>query len=290
MQYLNPTDHDTYVQIARERGFTPRNIALPDGTRAFWLGAEDAKRVILFLHGGGYVMTADKNHWRFVWNLKKSLDQSGHDVAVLFLEYDIAPAAPYPRQLQQAAALLDHTVNVLGRRPSDIMIAGDSAGGNLVLAVLSHLSHPHREIAKVELAENLRGAVVISPWVDFDSRADSMTFNERKDMLTAKTLDRWAAAFMLGASTDPYNRPLTAPSEWWRGLKVNDVLIVAGADEIMVDDIRAFAKKFESVHPSTTTVIAPEEPHDSPLIFRMVGISKPGRQEQAVSSWMAQRI
>ena len=64
-------------------------------------------------------------------------------------------------------------------------------------------------------------------------------------MLLPSTLERWAAAFMGGASTDPYNQPLTAPSEWWQGLRADEVLIVAGADEVMIDAIRAFIKKFE---------------------------------------------
>lgn len=52
-RYSNPTDHDVYVQFAREKGFTPRTIGLSDGTRAYWLGGEDARKVVLFFHGEG---------------------------------------------------------------------------------------------------------------------------------------------------------------------------------------------------------------------------------------------
>lgn len=125
------------------------------------------------------------------------------------------------------------------------MLAGDSAGGNLALGVLSHLSHPHPEISRLELKENLRGAVLISPWVSFDTSVDSMTQNERKDFLTAGSIGPWVAAFLSGAPTDPWNQPLMASPEWWEQLKVDEVLINAGADEIMIDDIRAFAKRFK---------------------------------------------
>src|SRR5258707_263246 len=56
---------------------------------------------------------------------------------------DLAPTAPYPRQLQQAALLLTHALHTLHIPPQNIILTGDSAGANLVLSLLSHISHPH---------------------------------------------------------------------------------------------------------------------------------------------------
>ena len=47
------------------------------------------------------------------------------------------------------------------------------------------------------------------------------------------------------ATPDPYNQPLVAPADWWRDVPVNEILIVAGSDEVFVDDIAALAKKIE---------------------------------------------
>ncbi len=123
------------------------------------------------------------------------------------------------------------------------MLAGDSAGGNLTLAVLSHISQPHPQVPKLEFEGNFRAAILISPWLKFDFSADSFIRNQNKDVCAV--VDKWSEAFLGEAKTDPYNQPFTAPADWWRGLRVEEVLIVAGSDEIYIDDIKTFAESFE---------------------------------------------
>lgn len=50
---------------------------------------------------------------------------------------------------------------------------------------------------------------------------------------------------MGGAAPDNYNQPLRAPASWWEGLKVEEVLIIAGADEVLVDYVKELAGKIE---------------------------------------------
>lgn len=164
---------------------------------------------------------------------------------MLFLSYTLAPAASYPRQLTQGVELLRHTLQHLGKSPSEIVLAGDSAGGNLALGVLSHLSHPHPSIAPIGLAEPLRAAVLIAPWCSFETTADSFRRNAYKDCIGPSSLGPWSRAFMGGAAPDNYNQPLRAPAGWWEGLKVAEVLIVAGADEVLVDYVKELAAKME---------------------------------------------
>jgi len=173
------------------------------------------------------------------------LNAAGKDAAVLFLHYTLAPAAAYPRQLTQGVELLRHTLQHLGKEPSDVVIAGDSAGGNLALGVLSHLSHPHPSIAPVELSGPLRAAVLIAPWCTFEMSADSFRRNAYKDCIGPSSLGPWARAFMGGAAPDNYNQPLRAPASWWEQLKVEEVLIIAGADEVLVDYVNQLAGKIE---------------------------------------------
>src|SRR5438045_7002331 len=104
-----------------------------------------------------------------MYQLQSALAQQGHSVSILMLSYDVAPEAPYPRQLQQTALLLDHVLNVLHITPSNICLSGDSAGGNLILALMSHISHPHPSttvpIIPLQLSAPFRGLVLTSPWV-----------------------------------------------------------------------------------------------------------------------------
>ena len=141
--------------------------------------------------------------------------------------------------------LLRYTLQHLGKKPSEIILGGDSAGGNLALGVLSHLSHPHPSITPIELTEPLRAAVLIAPWCSFDSTADSFRRNAYKDCIDASSLIPWSRAFMGQAPPDNYNQPLRAPADWWKDSKAEEVLIIAGADEVLVDYIKELASKIE---------------------------------------------
>lgn len=71
--------------------------------------------------------------------------------------------------------------------------------------------------------------------------------NRFKDSIDASILQKWSAYFMDGADTDNYNQPFRAQDSWWKDLNgiVKDLLITAGTDEVMVDDIKGFADKIQ---------------------------------------------
>jgi hypothetical protein len=64
-------------------------------------------------------------------------------------------------------------------------------------------------------------------------------------VLDGEILTRWASAFIGGATVDPYNQPATAPAAWWRGVKADEVLVLAGGDEVFVDDVEAVGAKIK---------------------------------------------
>jgi acetyl esterase/lipase len=107
------------------------------------------------------------------------------------------------------------------------------------------MAHPHPDVPKIEATENFRGAALLSPWVTFDVSAPAMKMNRYKDCLADSVLQYWGDQFMGEAKADPYNQPLTASSDWWSTLTVDEILVVAGSDELLIDDIREFAKKLE---------------------------------------------
>lgn len=81
-----------------------------------------------------------------------------------------------------------------------VFIAGDSAGGNLALAVLSHLLHSHPKLPndlRFKMSTPLAGALLISPWVQFKAKEDaSFQRNFYSDMLAAEVGDRWKDAYL----------------------------------------------------------------------------------------------
>ncbi len=112
---------------------------------------------------------------------------------------------------------------------SRIYIAGDLAGGNLATGVVAHLSHPHPAAPRIELAEKkLGGVYLISPWVAFTNSSTSMNANKKKDFLNFTNLEQLSAQFVGSAGLDGYNMPLSASPDWWKGLQVQNLCIMAG--------------------------------------------------------------
>jgi len=124
-----------------------------------------------------------------------------------------------------------------------VLIGGDSAGGNLALGLLSHLTYPHPLIPHIKATTaDLAGLLLLSPWVTFNQHANSMTTNAEKDCLDIRALKKWSDQFMTTSAADFYNQPKNANAAWWREAKVEQIAIVAGGDEVFVDDIVDFAE------------------------------------------------
>lgn len=247
--------------------------------------------------GGGYVATASLGCLQYFYDLAKDLNSSGIDTALVALEYSCAPATVYPTQLKQAVSLVRHLIEVDGWDPSKITIGGDSAGGNLTLAVLSHIAHPHPDVEPLKLSKPFHAAFLISPWVSFQYDAPSMHSNAESDAFTGATLKKWSDAFLSDPSnSSEYSEPATAPASWWSELSqvVSEVLIWGGGGEILIDGIKDWAKKFEEGYGGAggkvTTIITPKAAHDDPIIDVVLGYKTKGEGAQAVESWIKAKL
>src|SRR5205823_1990984 len=104
-----------------------------------------------------------------------------------------------------------------------ILMGGDSAGGNLVLAMLSHIRHPHPSLAAISLPVPLAGVILMSPWVSFvnPSNSDSVshTRNSDRDVCIPAHLLHWQRAFVNDADRNSYTEPSIAVESWWSGMK-----------------------------------------------------------------------
>ena len=284
-QTIAPSTDEAYPHFAKTYGFQPSKVELSDGTKAYWFGNREAEKVILWFHGGGYNLHPDPGHLLYL----NSLASEG--IGVLMLAYTLAPQEVYPHQLRQAVELLRHVITKLDRHPQNVTVAGDSAGGNLALGVLSHLMHPHPEITPLRLPHNqkLNSAILLAPWVSLNTDWPSNTYNASKDLVTIPASGIWSSSFLGGKPRDAYNEPLSVDPSWWEGLDgvVEEILIVGGADEVLVDSIREFGKIVERVHGKVTTVIAEGEWHNMPVIFSM-GMG--GQQSEVIERFVKSRL
>jgi acetyl esterase/lipase len=215
----------------------------------------------------------------------------GEDCAVVVLEYALASERRnhYPTQLRQAAYLLRHLLHVENVPPASITLVGDSAGGNLLLGLLLHITHPNPAVPVVSVNGRFARAAVISPWLELGvpSFSSQKVPGGKQDIITPSALTYWARNLLADGEADPWNSPLSAPRDWWGDLPVDDVLVTYGGSELFRDDVARLVEMLRSEFPRTMTVAACEgEIHVHMLMNRFLKIRKPCQSEDIFVTWM----
>lgn len=199
---------------------------------------------LLYVHGGGYVIGSLDSHRHVATEAGRACG-----VPAYALDYRLAPEAPFPAPVEDTLsayrALLDRDIN-----PSRIAIAGDSAGGGLVVAALV-------AIREAGLPQPACGWSV-SPWIDMEALGESMTTNAASDPTVQRDgiLD-FSRHYLNGA--DPRS-PLAAPL--YADLKgIAPLLIQVGSIETLLDDAIRLAGRAASAGVATRLDVWPEMPH-----------------------------
>jgi len=213
-----------------------------------WSSQADSSRVILFLHGGGYLSGSIDSHRPLATEIGRVTG-----ARTLALGYRLAPECPFPAAVEDALAGYRFLLS-RGMEPRHIAIGGDSAGGGLTLAVM--------------VAARAAGLPLpacgwcISPWVDLEALGQSMTSKADVDPLIQKPyLLELAATYLHGA--DPHS-PLAAPLYAdLRGLP--PLLIQVGSSETLLDDSLRLARVAGSAEVAVTLEVWPEMIHAWPL-------------------------
>jgi monoterpene epsilon-lactone hydrolase len=198
------------------------------GLPAEWVTALGARRenVILYLHGGGYVMGSIKTHRELAARLSRAAA-----ARVLLIEYRLAPEHPHPAAVEDATAAYRWLLGI-GVAPSRMVIGGDSAGGGLTVATL---------VALRDAGQPLPAAgVCLSPWVDLEGVGESMATKAAVDpMVQRDPLRKMAAMYLAGQ--DP-RTPLAAPL--YADLSgLPPLLIQVGTAETLLDDSIRLAER-----------------------------------------------
>ena len=186
-------------------------------------------RVVLQLHGGGYIGPMKNIYRKFA--VRYSRLSFGGDV--LTIDYRVAPEDPYPAALEDAIHAYQWLVKEKHYRPGQIVVAGDSAGGGLALALCLYL----RDRGLPQPA----GLVLMSPWADVTCSGDSYEFNFQKDPLFGNTRESmlYNSSYVGDADPkDPYLSPIFGD---FRGLPA--MLLQAGSFEMLLSDTLSVAEK-----------------------------------------------
>jgi acetyl esterase/lipase len=216
------------------------------GVKAEWSSTPDAdaSKAVLYLHGGGYVIGSLDSHRGLVAEIGRAAR-----ARALAIDYRLAPEHPFPAAVDDALAAYRFLLSS-GVPPRGITIAGDSAGGGLVVAAMV-------AIRDAGLPQPACGWP-ISPWVDMEAIGESMIGKAATDPTVQKAgiLDM-AMHYLNGA--DPRS-PLAAPLYAdLRGLA--PLFIQVGAAETLLDDAIRLAQLAGAADVAVDLQIWPEMIH-----------------------------
>ena len=183
-------------------------------------GAREDK-VILQLHGGGYV-GGMRNAYRMFAGL---YNEVSHGMSVLTPDYRVAPEEPYPAALLDAYDAYEWLLEQ-GWFSEQIILAGDSAGGGLALALCHYLKDKGRQLPC--------GIVAMSPWTDLTASGESYETNYEKDPLFGKTRDSLIYNKDYIGEHDPMNAYISPLFGDFRGFP--PMLLQVGSYEMLLSD------------------------------------------------------
>ena len=249
--------------------FTEKTIG---GITGHWLDApKKSANVMLYIHGGAMLVGTAFGYRGLSGNLAQA---SG--VNMFSIDYRLAPESTFPAALDDSHAAYEGLL-AEGYKAENIVVAGDSAGGGLVLSLLLKL----KGAGKPQPA----AAVVLSPWADLTHSGETMkTKKDVDNSLSQVGLQAGADQYLAGASaTDPLASPLFGD---YAGIA--PLLIEVGSEEILLADSTRLAAKAGEAKVDVTLHIWPEMPHDWSLFSFMLSEGRDMIAE--VGAWVSARV
>ena len=259
------------VPAAADVNIEPGNVG---GVTGWWCRPRGARldAQTLFVHGGGYVLGSARSFCNFVGHLAR-----GTETDTFIPDYRLAPENPFPAAIDDVCAVYR------GMTESDskaVVLAGESAGGGLVLALLSIIG-----AQSINAMPMPRGAAVFSPWTDLALTGAS--YQNRADadpIFTRVSMEGVAAQYLQGAkATDPKASPLYSAL---RGLP--SIRIDVGEDEVLLDDSRVYAERAHAAGTDVSLSVWVGMSHCFP--FNIGRLAAAGQAVDAICRFLTTRI
>jgi acetyl esterase/lipase len=212
---------------------------------ADWVSMPDSKksRVVLYLHGGGYVLGSRRTHRELAARIAAAAQ-----ARVLVLDYRLAPEHPFPAAVDDATEAY-RWLRSQGIAAASIAIAGDSAGGGLTLATLLALRDAGDALPAC--------AVCLSPWTDLEGTGASAQPGGADDPMVGVAGLRDMGRLYAGDAT---RNPLAAPL-YGNYNDIPPLLIQVGTREILLDDATRVAERARAAGVDVKLEIEEGAPH-----------------------------
>lgn len=230
----------------------------------------NCENVIYYLHGGGYI-THLTSMYR---NTYRHLSKAGHGARIVMIDYRCAPEYKYPCALEDALKGWDWLMSQ-GYKPENIIVGGDSAGGNLTLVLMLKL----RELGK-KLPKAL---VLLSPWTDMTASGETYISNFKTDPMFGCNRDarREQVEDFLNSSMYSFcldedrQNPLISPIFGeYHGFPPS--LFVVGGSEMLYNDTTTIVDKLKAEGIDVELYVGEGMFHVFPLFFSIIPESKVG--------------
>jgi len=188
----------------------------------------DTNRIILYVHGGGYIAGSIKTHMDIASRIA-----TASEAKVLLFNYRLAPEHPFPNGLSDVKTVYHWLVDQY-QGTYKISLVADSAGAGLGLALLSDLLKKDYTLPAC--------SVLISPWIDLECKNRSIIENQEKDpMLNHNALKNTAKLY----TDQELSNPLISPiNNDFSG--ISPILIQVGENEVLIDDSKILEQKLKS--------------------------------------------
>ena len=230
--------------VARREAYQASQPFAIGEARAWWIQPAGVPQgaVILYLHGGGFIAESRAIHDPLLAAIGRASGARG-----LMVDYRLAPEHPFPAAIDDAFAAW-HFLLSSGIDPGRIVIAGDSAGGNLALVTAMR--------ARDDGLPEPAGMVLLSPVLDLTFSGASMKRNDGLDPLFRASAVRTLQSHY-GAGVDPRDPRLSPGFGRLSGLP--PTILLVGSSELLLDDTLRFAAKVRGTRASVW--------HDMPHVF-----------------------
>ncbi len=232
---------DALQELASEPADVTYQEILAAGQRALWvnpLGAA-ADRVILFLHGGGFIAGSINCHRKLAAHLAKAAG-----CRALIPAYRLAPENPFPAQLDDAFGIYQWLLEE-GFEPDHIATAGDSAGGNLAISICLK--------AQAQNFPFPAAIIGISPWLDMEVKGWTLDTNKDRSAVGSRESYQQIVGMLLKGHdpTDPLANPLYANLTGFP-----PIYLSAGTEEALLDNPERLAEAATKAQVDVTLKIA----------------------------------
>lgn len=221
-----------------------------DGVPCEWVDAgptdrfdADARPVLVYLHGGGYVIGSAQSHRETVARFSRALR-----TPVLYIDYRLAPEHPCPAQVADVVTVYRWLL-AQGVAARNVALTGESAGGGLTIATLVHLRDSGRPLPAA--------AAVVSPWVDLTLTSRSHVDNADDPLSTPEVIDQYRRWFN---PARPFDDPQVSPVfADLHGLP--PVYVAASLSERLRDDAVQLVQRLRDAGVDTNCDLLPDAVH-----------------------------